>query len=429
MNNLVHFIMNIGSIYSFIFVFKKLVGYRDNNIFLELKYVVGIYIFQSVVLKLTTKSIDIWIYYMIMQIVVYFLYKELYKQNKFKFILYYIITFWTFQVSEIATSLILTTSSTSVNLLDENMLFSKIIPQVMIIFISILLAILLIYIKNNDKKLYVQESKLLWIYSSTIITIYILLIYYYNSTIKGMNIIVISILVLTFFIFISYFMFTILNNLYLEKNIRNYFEMYNDMIEESLENMNIYKHDQNNILLSIGGFLDNNDMVGLKKYFYEDIVNNQNIENRSLNGLVNIKNSPVKGLIYAKIIKANLSQVNLHVNIHSIIETFFMKDIDICKILGILIDNAIEASVESSEMLLNIGIWNDQCEVYIIISNSFKQEPIIYKMFEKGYSTKGTNRGLGLSIVKDFSEKKYTNMTISTKIEDNLFHIEITIKK
>lgn len=193
--------------------------------------------------------------------------------------------------------------------------------------------------------------------------------------------------------------------------------------------MRAFKHDHKNIVLAIGGFLDTNDIEGLKKYFYENIDNNQYIDDKTFYGLNNIKNNPVKGLIYSKILSAISKNINLNIHIEDSIDNFIIKDVDICRILGIVIDNAIDASTESNQKILTIVILSDESEISIIISNSFKDKPITYKIFEKGYSTKGENRGLGLSIVRKLNEKKYPNMDISTKIEKKLFYMEIILKK
>lgn len=425
MTNLYDFIMMSCFTYSFIFVFKKLSGYRNANLDLEIKLIVVISIIDSILSSIVTKSIELGIYYILLEICLYFIYEK----KQFKFFISYISTFWIFQIADICTGLLLYENTLVVNILNKNIFFSVVISQLAVIFIAIILATVISKANNINNSLHIKENRLLWVYTNIIIIVYMELIHYYNNATNTKNIIIISILVLCFFLFISYFIFIVLNKLYIEKNERNYIEMYNQIIEESLNNMNSFKHDHKNIVVSIGGFLESNDINGLKKYFYTNIANNEYTDNKNLRGLINIRNSPVKGLIYAKSSKAISKEINLNINIENSIDNFILKDIDICKILGILIDNAIESSVESEQKILNIGISNDESEIYIIISNSFKNKPITHKIFEKGYSTKGENRGLGLSIVRQLNEKKYPNMSISAKINENLFHMEIILKK
>ncbi len=411
--------------YFFIYVFKKIEGDTNSNKNLEIKYIFLISMIDILLSYMLIKPIKLGIYYILLEIFIY----RIYTKDKHNFFMAYILTFWIYQISDIIAGLLLYKNAILGDFLSSNICFNTIIFQFLIICIAILLANLILKLNSINKFETIKENKLLFIHTNIIIVVYMVFIYYYNNTKNTESIIVTSIIVLCFFLFISYFMFMILNKLYIEKNQRNHVEMYNSIIEESLDNMKVYKHDQKNILLSIGGFLDNNDIEGLKTYFYKNIANNEFIQNKNLYGLVNIRNSPVKGLMYGKISNAIFKEINLNINITNPIDDFKIKDIDICKILGILIDNAIESSVKSYDKILNIGISNDDSEIYIIISNSFKDKPILHKIFEKGYSTKGDNRGLGLNIVRELNEKKYPNMCISAKIKDNLFNIEIIIKK
>lgn len=416
----------IGTIfftYSFIYVFQKLSRYKNSNVNLKIKCILVISIIDFILYSLAIKPIRLGVYYILLEICIYLIYEK----KQFNFFISYILTFWIFQISDICLGLLLSKNTLLLNILNNGIY--AIGTQLIVVFIAVILANCVSKINNINKTSNLKENNLLWTYTNIMIIVYMVLIHYYNISSNTENIIILSIIVLCFFLFMSYIIFSVLNKLYIEKNEKHYIERYNQIIEESLNNMRTFKHDHKNIVLAIGGFLDTNDIEGLKKYFYENIDNNQYIDDKILYGLNNIKNSPVKGLIYAKILRAISKGINLNIHIEDSIDNFIIKDVDICRILGIVIDNAIEASIESNQKILTIVILSDESEISIIVSNSFKDKPITYKIFEKGYSTKGENRGLGLSIVRELNEKKYPNMDISTKIEKNLFYMEIILKK
>lgn len=416
----------IGTIfftYSFIYVFQKLSRYKNSNVNLKIKCVLLISIIDFILNSIAIKPIKLGVYYILLEICLYLIYEK----KQFNFFISYILTFWIFQISDICLGLLLSKNTLLLNILNNGIY--AIGTQLIVVFIAIILANCVSKINNINKTSNLKENNLLWTYTNIMIIVYMVLIHYYNISPNTENIIIFSIFVLCFFLFMSYIIFSVLNKLYIEKNEKYYIERYNQIIEESLNNMRKFKHDHKNIVLAIGGFLDTNDIEGLKKYFYENIDNNQYIDDKTLYGLNNIKNSPVKGLIYAKILSAISKGINLNIHIEDSIDNFIIKDVDICRILGIVIDNAIEASTESNQKILTIVILSDESEISIIISNSFKDKPITYKIFEKGYSTKGENRGLGLSIVRELNEKKYPNMDISTKTEKKLFYMEIILKK
>lgn len=416
----------IGTIfftYSFIYVFQKLSRYKNSNVNLKIKCVLVISIIDFILNSIAIKPIKLGVYYILLEIFLYLIYEK----KQFNFFISYILTFWIFQISDICLGLLLSKNILLLNILNNEIY--AIGTQLIVVLIAVILANCVSKINNINKTSNLKENNLLWTYTNIMIIVYMVLIHYYNISPNTENIIIFSIFVLCFFLFMSYIIFSVLNKLYIEKNEKYYIERYNQIIEESLNNMRAFKHDHKNLVLAIGGFLDTNDIEGLKKYFYENIDNNQYIDDKTLYGLNNIKNSPVKGLIYAKTLSAISKGINLNIHVEDSVDNFIIKDVDICRILGIVIDNAIEASIESNQKILTIVILSDESEISIIISNSFKDKPITYKIFEKGYSTKGENRGLGLSIVRELNEKKYPNMDISTKIEKKLFYMEIILKK
>jgi two-component system sensor histidine kinase AgrC len=67
--------------------------------------------------------------------------------------------------------------------------------------------------------------------------------------------------------------------------------------------------------------------------------------------------------------------------------------------------------------------------VVLVFKNNFKGErPVIHKIWEKGFSTKGEDRGLGLYTAKNIIEKKYNNVFMNTSAEDSEFIQELWIK-
>ena len=70
---------------------------------------------------------------------------------------------------------------------------------------------------------------------------------------------------------------------------------------------------------------------------------------------------------------------------------------EVSRIIGILLDNAIEASFETNDKIINIDISSDTKKILFIIKNSFNNPDLsTTRIFEKGYSTKEGNSGLGL---------------------------------
>ena len=131
----------------------------------------------------------------------------------------------------------------------------------------------------------------------------------------------------------------------------------------------------------------------------------------SYSGLYKLPNG-LKGLVYYKIARIKNNDVNFRTIISDkMYDEFNNLDTKIyykvCKIMGILIDNAVEASINSKEKTLLIYIY-EQCNGNIVISieNSYNALLDIHDINKKGYSTKGKNRGLGLFIANRTIEEE-----------------------
>ena len=93
---------------------------------------------------------------------------------------------------------------------------------------------------------------------------------------------------------------------------------------------------------------------------------------------------------------------------------------DITKLLGVFLDNAIDATIKSDKREVELEIKVDnECSI-ITISNSYDNSIDTTKIGKKGFSTKGTGHGYGLSIVKDIS-KHNKNIEIFNDIDEKLF--------
>ncbi|MBU3214894.1 GHKL domain-containing protein [Clostridium estertheticum] len=178
--------------------------------------------------------------------------------------------------------------------------------------------------------------------------------------------------------------------------------------------------------------MDKNDMQGLRRYFDNKIIpigTSFEKKNFKLGLLQNIKIPEIKGVVSSKLITAQHKEINVFIDIIEPIEDINIDIIDICKILGIILDNAIEASGDCENPLIKFAIINKKRSVIIIVINQcLENTPPIYKLFEKEFSTKGKNRGLGLNNLKEIINS-YNNVSLDTSIKDNEFIQNIEVLK
>ena len=129
----------------------------------------------------------------------------------------------------------------------------------------------------------------------------------------------------------------------------------------------------------------------------------------------------LKGLLTSKIIQAQENNIQVSVEVPDEINEISLNMIDLSRMVGIILDNAIEASLEIDNPLIQIGFIKEENSVMIIIMNKCAKDiPKVHELFQEGFSTKGNNRGLGLSTLKEISESK-DNVLLDTVIENDYF--------
>ena len=190
----------------------------------------------------------------------------------------------------------------------------------------------------------------------TLTTYYIFLMY---SIFKGSSYIrLLSVITgLIFILLCTYITVSVLKNIKLETNNKiesaklEQQKKYILALEKNNNEIKKFKHDFNNIILGLDGYINNDDFnkEKLKKYFNSTIMNfNNNIE---LNNIViaklnSIKVSSLKNLITNKVLVAQNNNIDVDINIQGEIHDFYTDEMQLSRILGILLDNAIEASLE-----------------------------------------------------------------------------------
>jgi two-component system sensor histidine kinase AgrC len=166
-------------------------------------------------------------------------------------------------------------------------------------------------------------------------------------------------------------------------------------------------------------------MSELKQYISELIAQNAEHGNTEI---FNLKNAGLFGIISSKINQAHEKGVAVDLSVIGEIENIpGVKISELCEIIGIFLDNAIEESCKSTKSI-GLKMQNGNSYIEISIFNSCESKPDLQMIAKEGYSTKGDGRGMGLAITKKIIEKN-KNILHITSYEDNVFTQTIEILK
>lgn len=255
--------------------------------------------------------------------------------------------------------------------------------------------------------------------------------YFFSVYIDIISTNLLILMIITTLIYFSISMYSLIRTTNLERtseDLENE-KLYNKTLAILHDNIRGFKHDFNNIVQAIGGYVALNDMDGLKKYYEKLLEECKLTNNLNLLNPESINNPSIYSLLTNKYFVANEKNITMNFSIFSDLSGFSTNMYEISRILGILLDNAIEAAEETEEKLIDIEIKSDDKKHIFIIKNSCKDTNIsTTKIFEKGYSTKNRDSGFGLWNVHKILEKNI-NLDLFTSIDDNMFSQKFTIYK
>lgn len=211
---------------------------------------------------------------------------------------------------------------------------------------------------------------------------------------------------------------------------RYYFYAYMKELEETNKRIRSFQHDYTNILLSLNGYIKNQDIEGLAAYFDASVLKTSRCQQGSFHQLDNLEIIEIKGLIGAKLMKAQELHIRTQVEIPEKIDYIPIDLLDLSRILGILLDNAMEASVLHENPQIQVAfLQTESNDLLLVIRNSIQQPyPDMRRLFEQGYSTKDAAGGDGLFNVKQLLAR-YPAIMLHTYLENEWFIQEMLIER
>lgn len=280
------------------------------------------------------------------------------------------------------------------------------------------------FISKNIRKLnnIIKKNNKDWIYIILVMILMVLLMtfnrYKMNSSIEYYIYIVIIIFVVVSFVYVIYnkFQRQAMEDKYNES--MEYVLRYEKIINEQGKK----NHEYNNQLMVIKGYI--NKPERLSEYLDEVIGEHKTGQNYTVKQLGFLPDGGVKGLLYHKLSKMEDNNIKYYLYVDQNlkdkdIESFDLKTYrDLTKLLGVFLDNAIDAALKSEEKEIEVELKDKDDCLLLTISNTYDKNTDINKVGKSGFTTKGVGHGFGLSIVKDIAKTNSEIETFSSKESD-----------
>ena len=297
-----------------------------------------------------------------------------------------------------------------------------------IYFIEFLIYFLIKYLKLNLDKIQILNKKKKRLLACNAIFGIILIgcqLYttYFYSSVLPFYIVLLNLIGLITFIILSFYTIFTVSKLETTSMSLKEAKLYNKTLQMLQDNTRAFKHDFSNIVQGMAGFIDKNDMEGLKKYYFQLLEDIQHTNNLTTLSPEVVNNPAIYNVLATKYHKAD--QLGIKINLEAFLNMndLHIKIYEFTRVLGILMDNAIEASKECDEKIINVVFRKDSRRhmQLLIIENTYTNKDVnTDKIFEKGYSTKQGNTGLGLWEVRQIL-KKNNNLNLFTTKNDEFF--------
>ncbi|MBQ7668294.1 MAG: GHKL domain-containing protein [Clostridia bacterium] len=208
-----------------------------------------------------------------------------------------------------------------------------------------------------------------------------------------------------------------------------YQQNYITTLENLVDGLRTFKHDYSNTLATINGYIQLEKWDALKKFFEQTLDESKAISTLDKLNPNLIKNPTIFGLLTAKYQKCLKNNVRMNFEILGTLENLEINEFDFTRILGIFLDNAIEAASSTKVKKINLLVSELKNTTTIELSNTYSKKSLANdKIFEKGVSSKGNDRGLGLYKVKQILSK-YPNVVLTTETSDKMFLQKLIIPK
>nr|WP_300676302.1 GHKL domain-containing protein [uncultured Acetatifactor sp.] len=205
---------------------------------------------------------------------------------------------------------------------------------------------------------------------------------------------------------------------------------YTGNLEMVYDNLRSFRHDYINVMASLAAYIEEGRYEELREFFYGHILPMQKgltQKNDALNSLLHVEVLELKSILYTKLLLAVNREVEVEVDIPDVIDCVHMDPVDLVRVLGIYLDNAIEACLETERPFLGFHLGRVEEGIVFLLSNPFVDRGLsLGQMCKKDVSTKGEGRGIGLYTVGEILNR-YDNVYHETRMEEGVFIQQVRI--
>lgn len=255
---------------------------------------------------------------------------------------------------------------------------------------------------------------------------------HYPIQVLTVNGILVSVLVLSSAV-LFYILYQILlqnQQLALQQQEQEITREYMTQMEDLYQDMCSFRHDYKNILSTMEYYMEHKELDKLEEYFRQEILPTASSlpgQDFILGRLTQVQVAPIKSLLCSKLCSCQNKQIPFTLSIPEPVTHFPMDVLSLSQILGILLDNAMEAALQTEKPYLEIILLPQEEHIYIEIKNSTLPLTVpISDLSRRGFSTKKGHTGLGLHTVQKLLAP-LDHVQFSLEVQDSIFSAKLVL--
>ncbi|MDM8278098.1 GHKL domain-containing protein [Ligilactobacillus aviarius] len=222
-----------------------------------------------------------------------------------------------------------------------------------------------------------------------------------------------------------------IHNELVENRLSNLKE-YTDHLEQEQRKLRKFKHDYQNMLLSLEENLRSSDSQDAKDYLQTFKQYSDNYISESglwmFNDFDNVKTPYLKSILINKTSQATEQGIDVHFECRYDVDQIAMEPYDLVRIVGVAYDNAIEAvrNLDKNHRKINVMVYRTKGQTEITITNPMQTSENLIHLKKEGVTTKKGHSGLGLANIEEISAN-YSNVLVNYREVKGWFTIQFTI--
>ena len=175
-----------------------------------------------------------------------------------------------------------------------------------------------------------------------------------------------------------------------------------EQVMVSVKELRVFKHDMRNHMEIVGSYIQNREYERASEY-----INNMYVQLEHSHHIVSTGNLPMDCILTLKFVLANSYNIKLNYKVF-LPKQMYISDIDVCSLLGNLMDNAIEncikiEEIEQREIVLEIKPYKNM--LFLKLENTFDGNFKVNKLGAFISTKKEFDHGIGLKRVEDIVKK------------------------